>query len=59
MQVNMRFNRFVIFISVLMGFLSVSGQTQRGYVRTKGRLGSNGEVITGTRLQGATIWVKG
>ena len=34
-------------------------QTQQGYVKTKGRLGSNGTVIAGTRLQGATVSVKG
>lgn len=39
--------------------LSVSAQTQHGYVKTKGRLGSNGQVIAGTRLSGAIIQVKG
>lgn len=34
-------------------------QTQQGYVKTKGRLGSNGSVIAGVRLQGATVTVKG
>lgn len=34
-------------------------QTQQGYVKTKGRLGSNGKVINGTRLPGATISVRG
>lgn len=34
-------------------------QTQQGYVKTKGRLGSNGFVISGTRLSGATVIVKG
>lgn len=36
-----------------------SAQTQKGYVKTKGRLGNNGTVITGTRLSGATVKVKG
>lgn len=34
-------------------------QTQNGYVKTKGRLGNNGQVVAGTRLQGATVQVKG
>lgn len=39
--------------------LSSSAQTQQGYVKTKGRLGSNGTVIHGTPLGGATVTVKG
>ena len=38
---------------------TLSAQTQQGYVKTKGRLGNNGSVIAGTRLQGATVSVKG
>ena len=38
---------------------SVSAQTQTGIVKTKGRLGSNGQVIAGQRLSGATVQVKG
>lgn len=34
-------------------------QQQQGYVKTKGRLGSNGAVIKGTRLSGAMVTVKG
>ena len=55
----MRYNKFVIFISVIMSFLSVFGQTQQGYVKTKGRLGNNGVVIAGIRLSGATVSVRG
>ena len=36
-----------------------SAQTQQGYVKTKGRLGSNGLVIKGIRLSGTTVSVKG
>lgn len=39
--------------------LPSSAQTQQGYVKTKGRLGSNGSVIHGTPLGGATVTVKG
>lgn len=39
--------------------LALPGQVQEGYVKTKGRLGSSGKVIAGTRLSGATITVKG
>ena len=34
-------------------------QSQQGYVKTKGRLGSNGAVVKGSRLSGAVITVKG
>ena len=50
-------------IFLLPSFLLLSvwsaAQTQQGYVKTKGRLGNNGTVIAGTRLQGATVTVKG
>ena len=39
--------------------LFLFSQTQQGYVKTKGRLGRNGAVISGTRLSGATVTVKG
>ena len=39
--------------------LGSSAQIQHGYVKTKGRLGNNGKVITGQRLSGATIQIKG
>ena len=39
--------------------ISLNAQTQQGYVKTKGRLASNGTVISGTRIPGATIQVKG
>ena len=55
----MSYKKLVIFISVVTCFLSASSQTQQGYVKTKGRLGNNGMVIAGTRLQGATVTIKG
>ena len=36
-----------------------AGLMQIGYVKTKGRLGNNGTIISGTRLRGAVVWVKG
>lgn len=39
--------------------VAVSAQTQRGYVKTKGRLSGNGTVVKGTRLSGATVMVRG
>ena len=50
----------MIIIAVIMGGLSVSGQTaQKGYVKTKGRLNSKGQVVHGVRLSGASVIIKG
>ena len=46
-----------IFLSLCVGISYA--QQQQGYVKTKGRLGSNGAVIKGTRLSGAMVTVKG
>ena len=43
----------------IVNCLALMGQTQHGYVKTKGRLANNGAVIAGTRLSGATVSVKG
>ena len=40
-----------------MSFLSLYGQKQQGYVKTKGRLNANGTVTAGQRLTGAIISV--
>lgn len=40
-----------------MGFGQV--QTQQGYVKTRGRLDSNGNLIPGQGLQGAAVYIKG
>ena len=48
-----------VFVALLLSSLMSFAQTQQGYVKTKGRLGSNGVVIAGSRLSGATIIVKG
>lgn len=52
MRVNVLF--FVICFS-----LSSMAQTQSGYVKTKGCLGSNGKVIKGTFLPGSLVIVEG
>ena len=38
---------------------AISAQTQQGFVKTKGRLGSNVQVIHGTPLSGVMVTVKG
>lgn len=50
---------FLALTSILIVNATVYAQTQQGYVKTKGRLGNNGTVIAGTRLQGATVTIKG
>ncbi len=47
-----------IIIAILLPLLAMA-QTQQGYVKAKGRLNSNGTVIPGKRLSGATIVLKG
>ena len=51
-------NLFLWAFALLMSAVTFA-QTQQGYVKTKGRLGSNGNVINGTRLSGAAITVRG
>ena len=47
-----------IIIAILLPLLAMA-QTQQGYVKAKGRLNSNGSIIPGKRLSGATIVLKG
>ena len=42
-------------MALLMGFQSLSGQTQLGYIKTKGRLNLNGSVTAGQSLSGAVV----
>lgn len=44
---------------IVMMSVTMMAQTQLGYVKTKGRLGSNGSLIKGVRLSGVTITVRG
>lgn len=43
----------------IIATLSAAAQTQQGIIKTPGRLGKNGRVITGDRLPGATVHIKG
>lgn len=51
--------KIIIWAFALLISAPVFAQTQQGYVKTKGRLDSNGNVINGTRLSGAAITVRG
>lgn len=47
---------------IIIGFsvtLTVFGQKQQGYVKTKGRMNSDGTVIAGTRIPGVSIVTRG
>lgn len=46
-------------ILLLLGIFVLEAETQKGYVKTKGKLGKNGAVVPGSRVAGATIGVKG
>ena len=48
-----------VFCLLFVGISVASAQTQRGYVKTRGRLQSNGTTIAGSRLPGATVTLKG
>lgn len=50
--------RFLLFLLILVSTINLYSQTQQGYVKTRGRLSSTGQLIPGVRLQGATISVK-
>ena len=51
--------RIVFLFFILLVSFVATAQTQQGYVKTKGRLESNGTVIAGQRIAGATVTVKG
>ena len=47
-------------LSLILFFIKVSAQsTQSGYVKTKGRVDSKGQLIPGTRIGGATVQLTG
>ena len=50
---------FVTIALAIFVIVSASAQTQSGYVKTKGRLDRQGNVIPGTRLAGAAIELTG
>ena len=51
--------KFLSLITIILLPLLAMAQTQQGYVKTKGRLNSNGTVTPGVRLSGATVVLKG
>ena len=51
--------KYLLFLCLLATISAAFAQTQRGYVKTRGRLAANGSLIPGTRLTGATITFKG
>ena len=51
--------RIFLSICILAAVSAVCAQTQKGYVKTRGRLNANGTVIHGSRLSGATITFQG
>lgn len=50
--------KYLLFLCLLATISAAFAQTQRGYVKTRGRLAANGSLIPGTRLTGATITFK-
>ena len=55
----MRRVKFFWLLALLLVPVMASAQMQQGYVKTKGRLASNGTRIAGTRLSGAMVSVRG
>ena len=51
--------RIVFFVLLLLAALPAAAQTQKGYVKTRGRLGANGALVPGTRLAGAFVKFRG
>lgn len=54
----MRYIRFTLFMTFILCSLSVTGQTQQGYVKTKGRM-VNGKHVPGQGLPGSTVTIQG
>lgn len=50
---------FITLVAFAQLSLVASAQTQIGIVKTKGRLGANGSVVSGMRLAGASVKVQG
>lgn len=51
--------RILIISILLLGAFIASAQTQQGFVKTKGRMDANGNLVPGQGLKGATISVQG
>ena len=50
--------KFLLFLCLLATVSVASAQTQRGYVKTRGRLAANGTLNPGKHLSGATLVLK-
>ena len=50
--------RFLLLSTIIILGLTLSAQTQQGYVKTKGRM-VNGKLVPGQGLKGATVSIKG
>lgn len=50
--------KLILFLFCACAMTASMAQTQAGYVKTKGRMGSNGQVIPGTPIAGATVRIK-
>ena len=48
-----------LLLTVLIPLPTLWGQTQHGYVKTKGRLNEKGLLVHGSKIPGATVQVKG
>lgn len=55
----MKIKKFLTFLLIIFSANLAFAQTQKGYIKTRGRMGSNGVVIPGTRIEGATIGING
>ena len=56
----MKMKKLITIAMLWLGItMCATAQIQQGYVKTKGRLGANGQVIAGKRLSGVTVQIKG
>lgn len=51
--------KLILLFICFCAMVQVTAQTQTGFVKTRGKMGANGQVVPGTRLAGATVQVKG
>ena len=51
--------KLMLLFICLFAMTTAAAQTQTGLVKTRGRMGANGQVVPGTRLGGVTVHIKG
>lgn len=51
--------KLILLFICLCAMFQATAQTQTGIVKTRGKMGANGQVVPGTRLAGVTVQVKG